>query len=196
MMNVGEWEDYDGDDSHGGNGESTGYGSWRIAPLPDDLLDHPLDLIFTDHIRQRQAALLLARVSNGEFDEAGVKALIGFLENDFAQHVADEELAVFPVLKMQCLPEDNIEPLITRLMDEHRDDETIGDEVIELLKKRVTGSSLTPHETRRIRHFAEHIRQHLAVENGVLLPIARVRMDEEALKTLSESLKARRNKTK
>ena len=192
MMNVGEWEDYDDDGSHGDDQESVACGGWRIDSFPKTLLGNPLDLIFADHIRQRQAALLLNRVSNGEFNETGVRDLIAFLETDFAQHVADEELAVFPQLKIHCLPEDNIDPLIKRLMDEHRDDETIGDEIVLLLKKRLAGSSLAPRELRRIRHFAEHIRQHLAVENGVLLPIARVRMDDAALKTLSDNLKARR----
>lgn len=42
--------------------------------------------------------------------------------------------------------------------------------------------------------FAEHLRQHLAVENATLLPIAHIRMDGAALAAMSDILRQRRQR--
>ena len=165
---------------------------WTIEAMPAGLLDEPLEFIFAEHHRQREAALILVLIADGEYDRRGVADLIQFLESDFALHVGDEELAFFPILKQQCRPEDNIDALIKRLSDEHKDDEQIGDEALALLRGVVNGKNLSEDDKRLLRAFAEHIRQHLAVENAVLLPIARLRMDDDALKAFSDRLKARR----
>ena len=169
-----------------------GHDPWVIEPMPAGLIDSPVDFIFAEHHRQREAASILALIADGDFDERGVSELIAFLEGDFALHIGDEELALFPVLKEHCLPEDNVHRIIDRLQEEHREDETVADEVIEILKARVSGNALTPDHAGKLRMFAEHIQQHLALENGVLLPIARVRLEVEQLKTLAEMLKNRR----
>lgn len=166
--------------------------NWTIEPMPVDLFDEPLEFIFAEHHRQREAALILHLIADGEFDRQGVTELIEFLKIDFALHVADEELAFFPILKQQCAPEDNIDVLIKKLSDEHKDDEQIGDEALALLRGLLKNESLDEDGKRRLRVFAEHIRQHLAVENAVLLPIARLRMNGDALKAFSKHLKARR----
>ena len=188
-------------DERQGNGAGSGYVEthglgefsepWLINPTPVDLLDAPLDFFFAEHHRQRQAAIVLHLVADGEFDREGVSNLIAFLENDFALHVGDEELGFFPILKQCCNPEDDIEPLLKRLADEHKDDETIGDEALSIIKRRLAGEKLKPDDQRSLRRFADHIRQHLAVENAVLLPIARLRMDADSLETLSTILKQR-----
>lgn len=169
---------------------------WVIEAMPPALINSPLDFIFAEHHRQRQAAMILNLIADGEFDTKGVNNLIAFLEGDFALHVGDEELGFFPILRQLCQPEDNIDPLIARLVEEHKDDETISDDIIERLKKLRLGVPLDKGDKRRIHVFAEHLRQHLALENAVLLPIARVRMDDTALSTLSYTLKQRRRQIK
>ena len=165
---------------------------WKIEPLSEALMDDPIEFIFADHLRQRQAAIILTMVAAGEFNTVGVKNLVDFLKEDFALHIADEELGFFPLLREQCLAEDKIEPLIARLIDEHKGDESLGDEVIELLEALLKGEKLASGAAAKLSSFAEHILQHLAVENAVLLPIARVRMNNASLDALSGMLKARR----
>ena len=92
----------------------------------------------------------------------------------------------------RCLPEDNVERVIERLREEHREDETIGETVIAILKSLEAGNALKHDDKRRLRSFAEHILQHLALENGVLLPIARVRFGAAELRILADMLKDRR----
>ena len=164
---------------------------WVIEAMPEELYDAPLDFIFADHHRQRQAALILHLIADGKFNRRGVADLIEFLEVDFALHVGDEELGFFPILRQRCAPEDEIDVLIKRLAEEHKTDEVIGDEALKILKGLIAGRKLQTDDRRRLRVFSKHIRQHLAIENAVLLPIARVRMDETALHALSETLKQR-----
>ena len=169
---------------------------WTIEPLAEALIDDPIEFIFADHLRQRQAAIILTMVAAGDFDRNGVRNLVTFFKKDFAFHIADEELGFFPLLREQCLAEDKIDSLIARLVDEHKGDETLGDEVIKLLEARLEGEELSKRAAAKLSSFAEHILQHLAVENAVLLPIARVRMNNASLDALSKMLKERRVSTR
>lgn len=165
---------------------------WTIEPIPRGLIDSPLDFIFAEHHRQREAAAILTMVADGEFNKGGVAELIAFLEHDFALHVGDEEIVLFPFLRRLCLSEDNVDRIIDRLQEEHRTDESDGAAVIGILKERLGGHPLPAHSSGRLRCFAEHIRQHLALENSVLLPIARVRLKPDVLETVAGMLRERR----
>ena len=164
---------------------------WVIEPSQTKPYDTLLDQVFAEHHRQRHAAHILRFIANGDFSHYGIADLIVFFEKDYAQHISDEELIFFPMLRKQCLPEDNIDLLLNRLSDEHKAEEAICDDAIKALKELLAGRSLTIENQRTLRVFAEHIYQHLAVENAVLLPIARVRMDKESLETMSELIKQR-----
>ncbi len=165
---------------------------WDIdAPSPQ-LIENPIDFLFVEHNRQRQAANILHLVADGEVNEAGVKKLIDFLETDFAVHVADEELCFFPLLLQNCPPEDNIDKLIERLADEHKKDEGTVAGMTSVLESVLAGEKLSGKVSRTVRGFAEHILQHLALENAVLLPIARARLNKKSLQALSDMMKERR----
>lgn len=180
------------DPPNDGGCEGGGRDCWLIEPMPKGLIDSPLDFIFAEHHRQREGAVILSMIADGDFNCAGVEGLIEFLETDFALHVGDEEVVLFPALKIHCRPDDNVERIINRLIEEHKEDEASCDVVVRLLKKRLAEKTLSVDDARRMRLFSDHIRQHLALENGVLLPIARVRLDALALKAISDSLKQRR----
>ncbi len=179
--------------SNGKEGDNNGAQfSWEIEKLPVGLLSDPLDYFFADHHRQRQAALIIAKIADGHFNKDGVRALIRFLEIDFARHVADEEISFFPLLREQCLPEDGMDALLEKLIEEHKADESICVDVLEILKRRMHGRMLQGNDVEKLNSFADHLKSHLALENGALLPIARLRFDSKALDVLSELLKERR----
>jgi hemerythrin-like domain-containing protein len=165
---------------------------WEIDDPSPSLLESPIDFLFAEHNRQRQAANALHLVADGEVNDAGVKKLIAFLQTDFAIHVADEELCFFPLLQQHCLPEDNIGKLIERLAEEHKKDEATVSRTTAVLRGLLAGEKLNSDIIRAIRSFAEHVLQHLALENAILLPIARARLNEAALHTLSGMMKERR----
>jgi len=161
--------------------------------MPPDLIERPIDFLFAEHHRQRQAANALQLVGDSEVNKSGVRKLIEFLKTDFAIHVADEELSLFPLLRQYCLPEDNIGNLILQITEEHKKDKETVASVISILEGLLAGHALNDKFRQVIRAFAEHIRQHLAIENATLLPIAHVRLDSEALSVLSNMMKERRN---
>jgi len=165
---------------------------WAIEEMPARLINSPLNFIFAEHHRQREAASILTMLADGEFDLKGVKSLLQFLETDFALHIGDEELALFPMLREHCLPEDHVDRILERLEDEHREDEASVEAVTAVLIASIPTNSIAEGDRRRLRLFSEHIRQHLALENGVLLPIARVRLRDQELRILSDMFKARR----
>lgn len=165
---------------------------WSIEPMPEDLYDSPLDFLFADHHRQRQAVQMLLMIAEGAYDETGVRNLIAFLERDFVLHIQDEECDFVPLLRRHCPPEDGIDALAERLAQEHVDDRTSVTRVIEFLCKLLKGDPLSEVEKAGIRAFAAHLRRHLAVENGVLLPIARVRLGPEALRAMAQGIRERR----
>ncbi len=165
---------------------------WQIDQMSVGLMDEPLKFLFAEHQRQRQASFILDAIAGGAFDDDGVRNLVKFLDQDFVDHVADEEIIFFPLLKKQCQPEDKIEDLLSRLADEHREDELVGDHVVDSLRNLLSGRQLTASDKKRLTIFAKHIRQHLAIENAILLPIARVRIDTDSLMFVSEMLKERR----
>ncbi len=166
---------------------------WRIDPVPIALLDSPLDFLLASHSRQRQVSALLMMIANGEFDRLVVKEMVVFLEGDFLFHFDDEEIGFFPLLRQYCPPEDNITILTERLVSEHAHTKKFCKEVIVLLKELLGGGKLAPEGAKKISAFAEDVRQHLAFENSVLLPIARVRLNPDSLLILSALLKDRRN---
>lgn len=168
---------------------------WAIEPMPEGLYGSPLDFLFADHHRQRQAVHILLMIAEGAYDKTGVRNLIRFLEEDFALHIQDEESDFVPLLRRHCPPEDGIEELAERLAEEHADDRSSVVKVIETLRKCLEGKRLSEVECAGIRAFASHLRRHLAIENGVLLPIARVRLDPHALDALARGIRQRRNRT-
>lgn len=172
---------------------------WRIEPLPADLISSPLDFIFAEHLRHREAAQIMALIADREdesrTDRRDIYAkLLHFLQSDLAQHSIDEEEAFFPLLLEKCQPQDGIETLVTRLLGEHDVDRAREKEIVPALARGAQSGMLESVTRRRLRAFSEHLRQHIALENAVLLPIARARLDRAALLLLEDRLRALRAK--
>jgi hemerythrin-like domain-containing protein len=163
-----------------------------IAPAPEGLLDSPLDFLLAEHFRQREAALLLALIADGIINKETMRSVRKFLLTDLEEHTLDENLVFFPALRRHCRPEDDIERLIDVLVREHESDRLLGAQAADVIAKLVEEEAPTEFERGRLRVFAEHLRGHIALENGVLLPIARARLEVADLAALARELKARR----
>ncbi len=152
----------------------------------------PLDFLFGEHLRQRQLAKVLMLIADGVINRKTIASAISFIEKDLALHIMDEELSLFPVLRSVCEADDKIDEILDILAKEHREDESGSDEIVAILKVMVAGGPATPHGAERLRDFADRLRHHLALENGVLLPIARTRLTGDALRSVADSIAARR----
>lgn len=166
-----------------------------IERMPIDLLDEPLEFIFADHFRQRFVCSLIRQIAEGRGVSGDEATEIGnFLTHDLPLHHIDEEQDLFPALLKSARPEDDIKQTIARLRDDH----TIGNEesarVRKILSEFSVGSSVRSKSAIRIlKIYAQSENKHLAIENSVVLPIARVRLSKRQLQSMSNSMKSRRN---
>ena len=110
-------------------------------------------------------------------------------------HYADEETGLFPILEERCQPEDGLESLSSRLRAEHIEGDRSAKQIVRDLRKCLReGTPPNAHRKLpdRIASFAKLERLHLALENAVLIPIARARLNARDLIHLSESMRLRR----
>ncbi|MDV2965383.1 hemerythrin domain-containing protein [Nitratireductor aquimarinus] len=160
---------------------------------PEALLREPLDYIFADHFRQRMLCNLLdAMVSEGERDLALSRHILAFLRRDFGLHVLDEELDLFPVLLERALPEDRMEDVVSELCAEHSSDKLDADELCRALD--------APERQGRgwkglFTRFAANERRHLIVENAIVIPMARIRLEPDDLTRIGRHMAERRGIT-
>lgn len=178
----------------GGGSSSADAGDPRAAidAASADCTTAPLDFLFGEHLRQRQFAKVLTLIADGVINRKTIADAIFFIKSDLALHILDEELSFFPALRASCDADDKIDEILEILAKEHREDETGSEALIEILQRMTSGEAPSEDERALLRDFSDRLRHHLALENGVLLPIARTRMNEEALRAVGQSMAARR----
>lgn len=184
----------------GGADRFPGRDLWRIEPLPEEAIDSPLDRIFAQHQRHREAAQIMAFIADGDERSRPDKTeiydmLSAFMAADLVDHTLEEEQAFFPLLRENCEPQDGIDRVLARLSGEHASDEEFRAELGPALSRAAKGVELEPPVRRRLRAFSEHLRQHIALENAVVLPLARARLGAAAIQRLDEMLKSLRSKS-
>ncbi len=100
----------------------------------------------------------------------------------------DEEEDLFPLLRRRCTSEDEIELVLGMLGAEHDQEGECNARVADMLGH----ETLTPRCQRALIAFAREQRQHVAIEDGVILPIARMRLGRRDLAALRARMAARR----
>jgi iron-sulfur cluster repair protein YtfE (RIC family) len=170
-----------------------------IEPIPRELIREPLEFLFAEHYRHRQMCRALEQLSvHPVFDGSALTEVEAFIGRDLALHVRDEEEDLFPLLRRRCAPEDEIDAILGVLSEEHAADERLAASAREALKKAmVRGVPIPMVEggALALQHLAEQERRHLALENAVVMPIARLRLTAVDKEALSKSLAARRGQT-
>jgi hemerythrin-like domain-containing protein len=170
----------------------------RIESVPDELIKEPLNWLFAEHYRHRQLCKLMEGLArSGIYDEDTLITVIAFLRRDLPLHVLDEEEDLFPLLRRRALPEDDIERILGILASDHRADRDrvshllVGLERAQLDRK---PPSMDNNLRSLLQEFVNVERRHVALENAIVIPIARLRLGSDDLAALSERLAARRGK--
>lgn len=170
----------------------------EIEKLPDTLIHEPLNWLFAEHYRHRQLCKLIDMLaSSAAYNEEGMNEVIAFLEHDMPLHVLDEEEDLFPLLRRRAVPDDDLEHVLGVLSGEHKTDvDRVSALLFALIKARAarTSPALNPGLRTLLTEFATHERKHIALENAVILPIARLRLQPCDLQALSARLAARRGR--
>jgi hemerythrin-like domain-containing protein len=168
----------------------------EVEDIPAALLADPLDWFFAEHYRHRQACSLMEHVAQAAvFDETAIRRLIRFIQDDLPLHLIDEDEDLFPLLRHRALAEDDIERILGLLCADHKQDRQQAKLLADLLRAALqTGQapSADPRAQEALSAFATHERRHLALENAIVLPIARQRLSADDLAGLGQRLGARR----
>lgn len=166
-----------------------------LKPTDLHMLENVLDFIAEDHLREREICAELDRIATSDdILIADVERSLSFLREELPLHLADEEEDLFPLMRLRCPPEDEIDKALRRLLADHRhaDEQTGG---IVAILTRLWGDEahrLTAAEQGELIDYAAHARRHLILENAIILPLARVRLTSDDLETLRQGMVRRR----
>lgn len=164
--------------------------------LPAGLMNDPIAWFLAEHSRHRQFCELMRRAATQTvFDDELVTWLLDFVVHELAQHVWDEEQDFFPLLRARALPEDEVGEVLSRLSAEHAKDLGHARNVqahLEACLQRRAPLGRSAQRRRALEDFASQELRHLALENAVVLPLARLRLTSDDLRVLSGKLAARR----
>lgn len=157
-------------------------------------LENPLDFIAEDHMREREVCALIDNlVAARPVKSAERQRIVSFLTEDLPQHLADEEIDLFPLMLERCDPEEEIRTVIDKLESDHAHAFADAPALAALIAGVDTGDApFAKAACAQLADFASHARRHLIVENAIILPIARVRLTMNDLKTMREHMLKRR----
>lgn len=168
----------------------------EIEDIPRELMAAPLDWFFAEHFRHRQFCRLINAVALAHvFDGERVTRLMEFLRNDLPLHIIDEEQDLFPLLRRRAQPEDDVEAVLGLLSAEHKADADHAHEMrghLEACLETRNAPGMDPVVRKSLMAFASQELRHLALENAVVLPIARLRLSPQDLAGMGRRLAARR----
>ncbi len=166
-----------------------------VEPMPDGLLDAPLDYLFADHLRHRRICATLKRCASLGSTSAGeAEAIRQFLKRDLVWHHGDEDEDLFPALRKRSLPQDDLLVALDQLEADHRRSEPMAQAIVACLTAAPDKSEigLDARSAALMEAFAAAEHRHLALENGIVLAIARIRLTRADLARMSKSMKQRR----
>lgn len=156
--------------------------------IPAEHLATPLEFIFADNFRCRVLCNLLSAIGSGR--EVGadiVSTCQGFLLRDFLVHLADEKQALFPLLIERTSSDDGAHAVVRQ----ERPGFAAINRLAGALERLPRGSSdLSP----LLNGFISEERRHIAVENVVLLPLARKRLRPSDLTWLTAVMRDHRGR--
>lgn len=166
-----------------------------IAAAPTELLDRPLEFLFAEHLRHRALCARLRRIAEaGDVARAEADAIRHFLTDDLDLHDRDEAENLRPALIRRMLVEDHLEPVLGRLAAEHAGLAPMRTRIADMLAPGAPAAAvaLDPEDASLIERFAVTMHRALAIENGIVLVLARKRLTSLDLDRMSEAMKARR----
>jgi len=161
---------------------------------PVDPFQNPLDLLAADHSAERDACALIERIATAQGpmpDDA--KRVLSFLIEAYRNHLKDEEDDLFPLLRLRCEPEDEIDRILRTLETDHHHPRSDCAPIIAILELSIAKRGVLSAEQREmLAEFAERSRRHLKIENAIILPIARARLTKADLAGLRQRMIRRR----
>lgn len=167
-----------------------GPAGFGVAALSADLLDDPLAFLSAEHVRQTVLLSHLERLARrpaGPAAAAMAQGLFLWLKDELPLHFADEEASLYPRLA----PHDPAGTLAALAADHQRDTQLAG-AVLETLRRIAAGEALAPDALAAVLGFVRLHREHLAVEEAKIMPLARAVLTPAAKLALAGEMTVRR----
>lgn len=167
--------------------------SFGMASSPPALIEEPLDFFLAEHMRQRCLCAELRRVASlGSIDRDTAAMIVEQLTHAQPLHHRDEEYDLFPAVLRRSQPEDNLAPIIDRLCADHSASQRLARDIAEALSAPEGCAPLDDRLCEAITSYADAENRHLALENAIVLVIARKRLKPTDLQIISRHMKRRR----
>jgi hemerythrin-like domain-containing protein len=171
---------------------------FRLDRIPDNLLREPLDYLMADHVRQRKVCDALGILITGaarDDTQDMAEAIVAYLSGDFLLHVQDEEIDLFPCLRGAAADSGEEVASLEGLKCDHAADLALAKGLVADLRQMATsgGTRTSPGFIRVAVAFTATERRHLALEDQVILPLARRRLSAADLDRIGHAMAARRN---
>ena len=154
-----------------------------------DLADCPIGFVKAQHAFLRDVVAALGALARGD-QEARASSIYEILCAELGRTLQDRRANLIPVLARRAEPDDEIDRLIETLRTEYRAIEA----EIEPLAHALDAGSFTWHRSLAdpAGRLALHLRQTVAVESSVLIPLMRVRLAASDYELLTAAFRARR----
>ena len=161
---------------------------------------NPLDEIARAHAVHLQLCDAMEKIADGlpgEVDRRLCAQLVSCLQYDLPLHHSDEDEGLFPLLLARAEPSDDFERVCERLSSEHQSDSDFASEIAEALEALGRGEPTENAEMvgYMLRGFFERYRRHVQWEDTLVMPLARRRLTEDDLETLSVLMESHRART-
>ncbi|MEZ5541538.1 MAG: hemerythrin domain-containing protein [Pseudomonadota bacterium] len=157
--------------------------------LPEQLpgFDDPLGLLRACHNKMLVHCGLLESLPDTP-DPAVAQQVLRYFSTNAVTHHRDEEQDLFPRLNRQSI---KLAELIHRLRQEHTELDRLWATIAAVLR-RPAAAGTDPDFRSTVALFCALARDHIARENGELLPLAASSLSRAALGEIGESMAARR----
>ena len=157
------------------------------------LMRNPIDFIAEDHLRLRTVCAEIDQLADADKpDPRALAELHDYLTGELPALLADEDKDLMPLVLKRAEPDDELPKLARRLEREHGEIEQCLDPVVGVLATPAPASRWSQDVRVRLRDLAAAIRRHLILENAVLLPLARARLNPPDLIALRQAMLRRR----
>ncbi|TNE37868.1 MAG: hypothetical protein EP345_18455 [Sphingomonadales bacterium] len=158
-------------------------------------VDEPLEFLRANTYQLRQVCLTIEGFVAGEAPADKVIAACQYLSVEYPLHLFDVTDDLAPLLQDRCKPSDNIAPVLEELVETQKTVRVLAAKTVKVLvaqlEQRSDGGP-TRSAQRQARELLVVLRRLSAIESGIILPLAGVRLSAVDLADLSCRLKRRR----
>lgn len=153
----------------------------------------PIEALYEEHFQQRQMASDMEALAATRVPRPGLaRRIVDNLVTNLPRHRIDEDESLFPRLRRRAEPADEIGPLLDRLAAEHVLLRALATALMPALGRLSAGALPAAGDRAALRHFAQAERRHLAIENALVLPLARLRLTAADKARILAEMRARR----